>query len=112
MTVFAPTDDAFAKLPEGTVESLLGDIPALSAILKRHVVPQPIFAEAISCKSTYATLQAGEELTARSHYSLRAKKLTRTVKAYTTSSAPNKAGVIDADLVATNGVIHAIDTVI
>ena len=106
--MFAPTDDAFAKLPEGTVESLLGDIPALSAILKRHVVPQPIFAAAISCRSTYATLQAGEELTAASYYT----RMGKTVKAYTTSSAPNKASVIDADLVATNGCIHAIDTVI
>merc|ERR1711962_1149134 len=108
LTVFAPTDDAFAKLPEGTVESLLSDIPALSAILKRHVVPQPIFAAAISCRSTYATLQAGEELTASSYYT----RMGKTVKAYTTSSAPNKASVIDADLVATNGCIHAIDTVI
>merc|ERR1711872_327382 len=108
LTVFAPTDDAFAKLPEGTVESLLGDIPALSAILKRHVVPQPIFAAAISCRSTYATLQAGEELTAASYYT----RMGKMVKAYTTSSAPNKASVIDADLVATNGCIHAIDTVI
>merc|ERR1719433_1898711 len=39
LTVFAPTDDAFAKLPEGTVEALLADIPQLTAILTRHVVP-------------------------------------------------------------------------
>ncbi|HKK48669.1 MAG TPA: fasciclin domain-containing protein, partial [Alkalispirochaeta sp.] len=37
-TVFAPTDDAFAALPEGTVEALLGDIPALTDILLYHVV--------------------------------------------------------------------------
>lgn len=38
-TVFAPTDDAFAKLPDGTVESLLNDIPLLTKILTYHVVP-------------------------------------------------------------------------
>ena len=38
-TVFAPTDDAFAKLPKGTVESLLKDIPKLTSILTYHVVP-------------------------------------------------------------------------
>ena len=38
-TVFAPTDEAFAKLPAGTVEALLKDIPALTKILTYHVVP-------------------------------------------------------------------------
>jgi uncharacterized surface protein with fasciclin (FAS1) repeats len=38
-TVFAPTDEAFAKLPKGTVESLLKDIPTLTSILTYHVVP-------------------------------------------------------------------------
>ncbi len=38
-TVFAPTDEAFAKLPEGTIESRLNDIPALTRILTYHVVP-------------------------------------------------------------------------
>jgi len=112
LTVFAPTDDAFAKLPAGTVESLLGDIPTLASILKRHVVPEPLFAEAI-CWNSYKTLQGGEQLTTEL-YSLRSGRnyLGKRVKAYTTSSKPNKAVVIDADIVATNGVIHAIDTVI
>ena len=38
-TVFAPSDEAFAKLPEGTVEALLADIPKLTAILTLHVTP-------------------------------------------------------------------------
>merc|ERR1712212_757882 len=110
LTVFAPTDDAFAKLPEGTVESLLGDIPTLASILKRHVVPQPIFAAAITCKNSYATLEDGEELTPFSYYT----RMGRIVRAYTTSSAKTrtKCNIIDADIVATNGVVHAIDTVI
>merc|ERR1712122_29955 len=113
LTVFAPTDDAFAKLPAGTVEKLLGDIPTLASILKRHVVPQPLFAEAI-CWNSYATLQNGESITTEL-YSLRSGRsyVGKRVKAYTTSSGKlNKAVVVDADLVATNGVIHAIDTVI
>merc|ERR1712079_874485 len=110
LTVFAPTDDAFAKLPAGTVEKLLGDIPTLASILKRHVVPQPLFAEAI-CWNSYATLQDGESITTEL-YSLRSGRsyVGKRVKAYTTSSGKlNKAVVVDADLVATNGVIHAID---
>ena len=43
-TVFAPTDEAFAKLPAGTVESLLKDIPKLSAILTYHVVASKVMA--------------------------------------------------------------------
>ena len=44
LTVFAPTDDAFAALPEGTIESLLADIDALTAILTYHVVPDEVTA--------------------------------------------------------------------
>merc|ERR1711994_586267 len=97
----------------GAVEKLLGDIPPLASILKRHVVPQPLFAEAI-CWNSYATLQDGESITTEL-YSLRSGRsyVGKRVKAYTTSSGKlNKAVVVDADLVATNGVIHAIDTVI
>ena len=43
-TVFAPTDEAFAALPDGTVEGLLEDIPALTAILTYHVVPGKVMA--------------------------------------------------------------------
>ncbi|MDH5688061.1 MAG: fasciclin domain-containing protein, partial [Candidatus Bathyarchaeota archaeon] len=43
-TVFAPTDEAFAKLPKGTVEGLLKDIPKLKAVLTYHVVPGKVMA--------------------------------------------------------------------
>merc|ERR1711997_1448097 len=100
LTVFAPTDDAFAKLPEGTVEALLADIPQLTDILKRHVVPQPVFAAAISSNS-FKTLNENEALGTRKFHSV--------VKAFTSKG---KAQVVDADIVATNGVVHAIDSVI
>jgi uncharacterized surface protein with fasciclin (FAS1) repeats len=46
-TVFAPTDEAFAKLPAGTVDALLADIPKLTAILTYHVVPGTVMAETV-----------------------------------------------------------------
>merc|ERR1712079_828055 len=100
LTVFAPTDDAFAKLPEGTVEALLGDIPTLTGILTRHVVPKPVFAAAISHNS-FPTLNENERLGTKISDSV--------VKAFTSKG---EAQVVDADIVATNGVVHAIDSVI
>ncbi|ROT62843.1 hypothetical protein C7M84_019295 [Penaeus vannamei] len=46
-TVFAPTNDAFAKLPPGTVDSLLQDVPALQKVLLRHVVPSTLYSRAL-----------------------------------------------------------------
>ncbi len=56
-TVFAPTDDAFAKLPEGTVEALLEDIPALTDILLYHVVDGKVMAEDVAALESAQTLQ-------------------------------------------------------
>ena len=47
-TVFAPTDEAFAKLPEGTLEALLSDREKLAAVLKYHVVPGKLDAKAVT----------------------------------------------------------------
>jgi len=105
LTVFAPTDDAFAKLPAGTVEALLGDIPTLTGILTRHVVPKPVFAAAISHNS-FPTLNENERLGTKK---FGGRHHMTVVKAFTSKG---KARVVDADIVATNGVIHAIDSVI
>jgi uncharacterized surface protein with fasciclin (FAS1) repeats len=59
-TVFAPTDEAFAALPEGTVEGLLEDIPALTAILTYHVVPGKVMSGDLSDGMMAATVQGGE----------------------------------------------------
>jgi uncharacterized surface protein with fasciclin (FAS1) repeats len=56
-TVFAPTDEAFAKLPKGTVESLLNDIPKLQAILTYHVVSGKVMASDVIKLSEAKTLQ-------------------------------------------------------
>lgn len=97
-TVFAPTDDAFAKLPEGTVEALLGDIPALTDILLYHVVDGAVFAE------TVVTLD-GQSVPTLSGKSVM-------VKVDMGNVFVNDAQVIITDIETSNGVIHVVDTVI
>ena len=95
-TVFAPTDDAFAKLPEGTVAALLEDVPALTNILLYHVVAGNVMAADV-VKLDAATTAQGEAVTI-------------TVDGDTVRI--NDAQVIITDIVASNGVIHVIDTVL
>jgi uncharacterized surface protein with fasciclin (FAS1) repeats len=94
-TVFAPTDEAFAALPEGTVDALLADIPALTAILTYHVVPGKVMSTDLSDGMTATTVN-GADLTVG---------LADGVKI-------NDATVVTADIEASNGVIHVIDAVI
>jgi uncharacterized surface protein with fasciclin (FAS1) repeats len=97
ITVFAPTDEAFAKLPEGTVETLLKpeNKDQLTAILTYHVVAGKVMSTDLVDDMKAATLQ-GEEITV---------DLSDGVKI-------NDATVTAADIEASNGVIHVIDTVI
>jgi uncharacterized surface protein with fasciclin (FAS1) repeats len=97
-TVFAPTDEAFAKLPPGTVESLLKDIPALTSILTYHVVPGKVLAE------TVVTLNGKKVKT------VNGAEVTVTVNA--DGVKVDGAKVITTDIVTDNGVIHVIDSVI
>eukprot|EP00094_Tigriopus_californicus_P001883 TCALIF_01814-PA protein Name:"Similar to TGFBI Transforming growth factor-beta-induced protein ig-h3 (Sus scrofa)" AED:0.12 eAED:0.12 QI:0/0.33/0/0.75/0.33/0.25/4/0/576 len=101
-TVFCPTNEAFEKLPAGTVEGLLQDKPALSKILLRHVVPKTIFANGIF--NDHVTSVGGDQLTVSKHHA-GVVKVSSNVDGKTTY-----ARVIDADLIASNGVCHAIDT--
>ena len=87
-TVFAPTDEAFAKLPAGTVEGLLKDIPKLTTILKHHVVAGTVMA-ADAAKLTSATPLDGGDL----------------VIDATNGVKVGGATVISADIVCDNGVI-------
>lgn len=96
-TVFAPTDDAFAALPEGTVEDLLKpeNKDQLTAILTYHVVPAKVMSGDLSNDMSAATVQGGE------------------VKIMTDGGVTvNGANVVTADIEASNGVIHVIDAVI
>ncbi len=94
-TVFAPTDDAFAKLPAGTVESLLKDLPKLKSILTYHVVPGKVLAKDVAGLKTARTAQGGDLRVDASH-----------------GVKINNAKVTQADIEASNGVIHMIDTVL
>jgi uncharacterized surface protein with fasciclin (FAS1) repeats len=95
LTVFAPTDDAFAKLPAGTVDSLLADIPTLTDILLYHVVEGKVMASDVVGLSEAMTLQGS------------AAPITVQDGAVYIAGAQ----VILTDIEASNGVIHVIDTV-
>jgi uncharacterized surface protein with fasciclin (FAS1) repeats len=94
-TVFAPTDEAFAKLPPGTVESLLKDLPKLKSILTYHVVPGKVLAKDVAGLKSAKTVQGGNlHVDAADGVKI------------------NNAKVAQADIEASNGVIHVIDTVL
>ncbi len=95
-TVFAPTDEAFAKLPEGTVESLLNDKETLKNILLYHVVSGNVTSEQV------VKLDKAETLSG---------KVVK-IKVSDGSVMINNATVTTADVKASNGVIHIIDTVL
>jgi len=95
-TVFAPTDEAFAKLPAGTVEALLKDIPKLTQILTYHVVPGKVDASQVMNLTSAKTVNG---------QSIRISMNRGTVMV-------DDASVVTADVMATNGVIHVIDSVI
>jgi len=99
-TVFAPTDDAFAKLPKGTVEGLLKDIPKLKAVLTYHVVPGKVMAADVVKINSAKTVQGQNIRIDASRWHLH-----KNVKV-------NDANVIKTDIMTDNGVIHVIDKVI
>ena len=94
-TVFAPTDAAFGKLPAGTVDALLKDIPKLKAILTYHVVSGAVMAKDV--KTGMVPTVNGQSLD---------------VKADAMGVTVNGAKVTTADVKVSNGVIHVIDTVL
>jgi len=97
-TVFAPTDDAFAALPDGTVESLLKpeNKAKLQKVLTYHVVPGRIYAVDAIKAGKAATVQGSKV----------------TIKATDSGVTVDGANVVQADIDTTNGVIHVIDAVI
>lgn len=97
-TVFAPTDEAFAKLPAGTVDALLKDIPKLKGILTYHVVAGKVLAaDVVKLDGKSAKTLNGAE-----------------VKVSTTGGVKlnGSANVVKTDIECTNGVIHVLDSVI
>ena len=96
-TVFAPTDEAFAKLPNGTVDALLKDIPKLKKILTYHVVSGKVKAADFSLTLKSATTVEGSDVK---------------IDAANDSVKVNDATVSTPDVAADNGIIHIIDTVL
>lgn len=95
-TVFAPTDEAFAALPEGTVEGLLEDPEALREILLFHVVSGEVTSSQVVDLSEAETVQGGM----------------LSISVMSGNVMINDAQVVTADVQASNGVIHVIDAVL
>lgn len=94
-TVLAPTDEAFAKLPTGTVEGLLNDIPKLTAVLTYHVIAGKFMAADVIKLSSAKTVQ-GQSVTIASINGVKV----------------DGANVVKTNIETDNGVIHVIDSVI
>jgi uncharacterized surface protein with fasciclin (FAS1) repeats len=93
-TVFAPTDEAFAKIPKADLDALLKDKAKLTAVLTYHVVPGKVMAKDVKAGKV-KTVQ-GSELTISTAYGVKVDNAT----------------VVKTDIAADNGVIHVIDSVI
>jgi len=96
-TVFAPTDAAFAKLPPGAVEGLLADPSQLRAVLTYHVVPGRVTAAEVVRMPAASTVQGSPVQISPAGQSVRLNGST---------------SVVQADVLASNGVIHVIDAVL
>jgi uncharacterized surface protein with fasciclin (FAS1) repeats len=94
-TLFAPNDEAFAKLPKGAVDALLKDIPKLKKILTYHVVSGKVMAADVVKMKTAKTVE-GEDVKIDANHGVKI----------------NNATVTTPDVAADNGVIHIIDTVL
>lgn len=93
-TVFAPTDEAFAKIPKADLDALLKDKAKLTAVLTYHVVPGKVMAADV--KAGMVTTVQGGDLTIKTMGGVKV----------------DAASVVKTDVVASNGVIHVIDTVV
>lgn len=102
-TVFAPTDEAFAKLPDGALDGLLKDKEALTGVLTYHVVPGEVMAAQVAGMDgqKVTTVQGGT-------FTVNVKD----GKVSLTDGAGNTVNVVKTDITASNGVIHVIDGVL
>jgi uncharacterized Zn finger protein (UPF0148 family) len=99
-TVFAPDDEAFSKLPEGTVEGLLKDVPKLKAVLMYHIVAGKLMVDEISKMKTAKTIQGqGIKIDANKWHLHMNPKI-------------NDANMTNYNITADNGVIHVLDRVL
>eukprot|EP00597_Dinobryon_sp_UTEXLB2267_P004649 CAMPEP_0170068774 /NCGR_PEP_ID=MMETSP0019_2-20121128/7661_1 /TAXON_ID=98059 /ORGANISM="Dinobryon sp., Strain UTEXLB2267" /LENGTH=207 /DNA_ID=CAMNT_0010276579 /DNA_START=162 /DNA_END=785 /DNA_ORIENTATION=+ len=101
MTVLAPSDDAFAKLPEGTVEGLLADIPKLQQVLQNHVISSSLNSKKIALLNG----QSFETLLG-SKIGVKVNKMDNVI------TLDGSVKVTEANIKCSNGYIHVIDTVL
>jgi transforming growth factor-beta-induced protein len=106
LTVFAPNDEAFRKLPTGTLEGLLKDLPKLKSILSYHVVNRKITLDELRSMSTDGRIQnlmtlQGSQLVVKTQKNILMK-----------NEYVNDSKIVKPDIEASNGVIHAIDRVL
>ncbi len=94
-TVFAPTDEAFAKIPEADLNALIADKEALKNVLTYHVVPGKVMAADVAGMESATTVQ-GQAIAISTEDGVKV----------------DEASVVQADIETSNGVIHVIDTVI
>ena len=104
-TIFAPTDEAFAKIPEDALNALLEDKDMLTKKLLKHVVPMAKFAKGIVWEELDT---AGDDKIATHVFKGGYTK----VVSEDADGNRVKARIVDPDLICSNGVVHAIDTVI
>ncbi|MBD2168083.1 fasciclin domain-containing protein [Calothrix sp. FACHB-156] len=96
LTIFAPTDDAFAKLPEGTLDALLQDIPKLKKIVTYHVASGDVRSDDLVQIDEAETFEGSILAIESDHGAIKV----------------NDAHVLQTDILADNGVIHVIDAVL
>jgi uncharacterized surface protein with fasciclin (FAS1) repeats len=96
LTVLAPTDEAFAKVPKADLDALMKNVPKLQAVLKYHVLTGNVSAADLKMMKDFGTAQGQRITIAASGASLRI----------------NNATIVKPDVPASNGVIHVIDTVL
>jgi uncharacterized surface protein with fasciclin (FAS1) repeats len=95
-TVFAPTNDAFAKIPSDQLNAILADRDQLTAILTYHVLPSEVMAGDLDPEQSVATVQ-GDNVE---------------IKVANGAATINDCNIVDTDIEASNGVIHVIDCVL
>jgi len=95
-TVFAPTNEAFAKIPKADLDKILADKAQLTKILTYHVVPGKVLAGDLKKKQKVATVEGG----------------TVVIKKSKKGASINNAKIVQTDIQGSNGVIHVIDTVL
>lgn len=94
-TVFAPTDDAFSKIPSETLQKILQDKEKLTSILTYHVIPSKVLADQVTTLKNVKTVN-GKEISIDTEDGVKV----------------DNANVIKTDIECSNGVIHVIDTVL